>query len=173
LKLHAAAGTFAKLSPQTKQLTDCQLAHAPSIVINRMLAAEVEQVKQDAARVVRNLPGAHASWQFWRNAAFRRAISDVVEALYVIDVDRFTDEHFETLERVVKVVIEIINIHVAGLDRTTRDVVDREYFRDMTTRLKTAIDGLQQGMAPDPQKRPTDEELMDRLAAGLRRSGAA
>jgi hypothetical protein len=133
----------------------------------------VEKVRQDAARAVRNLPDAHASWQFWRNASFRRAIRDVVEALDELDVERFSDEHFQSLETVVHRVLQIIDVHVAGLHDGVRDKVDREYFRIMTAHLRTALEGLEQGLAPDPAKRPTHEQLMSRLADGLRRAGVA
>jgi hypothetical protein len=125
----------------------------------------VEQVKQDAARAVRNLPDAHAAWQFfWRDAAFRRAVGNVEKALYALNVDKFSDEQLHLLEQIVRIVIKIVEVHVAGLGTAVRETVDREYFRRIIGSLEIAADGLEQGLSPDPQKRPTDDQLLDRFA---------
>jgi hypothetical protein len=138
-----------------------------------MGASVIDQVKQDASRVVRNLPEAHASWQFWRNAAFRRAIQSVVDALYALDIDKFSDDQLKTLDELVEVVLSVIDVHTSTLGTAVRDTVDREYFRELSARLRVAAEGLEQGLSPDPAKRPSDEELMDQFAAGIRRAKLA
>src|SRR5690242_4543952 len=105
-----------------------------------MGAAIVERVRHDAETVVRNQPRAHGSWQFrWRNAKFRRAINDLVSAVYGLTVDSFSDNELQLLERIVRVVISTIDVHVADLGDTLYDTVDREFFRDMRRRLCVAL----------------------------------
>lgn len=135
-----------------------------------MGAAAIEQVKNDAERAVRNLPSAHASWQFvWRNASFRRAISAVDKAAYAINVDKLSDESLDVLAQIIRLVIKMIEIHVSELVGGTRDLLDRQYFQDVIHRLEIAADGLEQGLPPDPSKRPTRDQLLDRFAGMLSR----
>lgn len=138
-----------------------------------MGAATVEQLAQEARTVVRNLPDAHASWQFWRNSHFRRDVGAVVEAVYALPVEGLSDEDLEVLEKAVKYVIRVVDVHTATLGLNVRDTVDREYFRDVIAKLSIALEGLEQGFSPDPAKRPSDDQLMDRLAAGLTRAKLA
>lgn len=130
----------------------------------------LEHLQQDAASAVRNLPDAHAPWQFWRNTAFRRAISRVVAAVYALDIETLTDEHLQALERLVRAVIHLVDVHAAGLGGGVRDTVDREHFRKIIEQLREALEGLEQGLAPDPRKRPSDDELMNQFAVGLRQA---
>ena len=135
-----------------------------------MPAGTIELVKQDAARVVRNLPDAHAAWQFfWRDAAFRRAIGAIDRAIYALKVDTFSDDDFQLLERTILAVIKAVEIHASGLGTAVQHRVDREYFRGAITRFETALEGLEQGLAPDPANRPSGEQLLDRFAEMLER----
>ena len=139
-----------------------------------MAIGTVEHVKQDAARAIRNLPDAHASWQFyWRDAQFRRAIGAVETVVFSVNVEQFSDDQFQSLEQAVRLVINLIEVHVAGLGTDTRATLDRKYFRAIVSRLETALEGLEQGLPPDPAKRPTDEELMEQFNAGLHRARLA
>ena len=135
-----------------------------------MLAGTIEHVKQDAARVVRNLPDAHAAWQFfWRDAAFRRAIGAIDRAIYALKVETFSDDDFQLLERTIRAVINAVEIHASGLGTAVQHRVDRESFREVISRLETALEGLEQGLAPDPANRPSGEQLLDRFAEMLER----
>jgi len=139
-----------------------------------MYSGTIERVEQDAIRVVRQQPRAHGSWQFfYRDARFRKAIGDFDKALYSMSVDGCSDAQLQALENVVKVVIKIIEVHVSGLGDGVRDAVDRQYFRPIIKRLEVALEGIQQGLAPDPSKRPTDDELMNQFNAGLHRAKLA
>lgn len=133
-----------------------------------------EHVQQHAVSAVRNLPDAHASWQYyWRNVWFRRAIQRFDAAIYAVDAERLTEAGLELVQEAVGVVLKVIDVHVASLGGAVHDAVDRQFFAQHAARLKSAAEALEQGLSPSPEKRPTDEQRMDRFAAGLRRAGLA
>lgn len=141
---------------------------------NSMGACASDHVQQHAVSAVRNLPDAHASWQYyWRNVWFRRAIQRFDAALYDIDVERLSESGLELIQQAVGVVLKIIDVHVASLGGAVHDNVDRQFFAKYIIRLKSAADAMEQGLSPSPEKRPTDEQRMDRFADGLRRAGLA
>lgn len=130
-----------------------------------------DDVRQHAVSAVRNLPDAHASWQaFWRNARFRRAIGALDTALYQLDAERLTEQRLELIQTAVKLVIKVIEVHTSALGGAVRDAVDREYFGRAIDRLTVASEALEQGLSPDPAKRPTNDERLDQVEAGLRRA---
>jgi hypothetical protein len=144
------------------------------IVASGMEACITSDVRQHAVSAVRNLPDAHASWQFsWRNARFRSAIGGIDAALYALDVERLTEAHLELIQDAVSLVIKAIEIHVSSLGSAIRDTVDREYFGRAMNRLRDAALALEQGLSPDPAKRPSDDERIDRFGAGLHRAKLA
>jgi hypothetical protein len=111
-------------------------------------SAVLEQAKHDAVRVVRNLPEAHASWQFfWHNAKFRRSIFKTVEELYAIDVARCDDEDLDVAIEITELLTKIIDVHVSRLGGSVRDQVDRRLFADLTERLRVAGERFVQGLA--------------------------
>lgn len=133
-----------------------------------MPAGTIERVEHEAACVVRQQPRAHAAWQFsYRNARFRQAIGRVDAAIYDIAVDGLTDDRLQLLIEVVDAVIKVIEVHVSRLGDDVRDQIDREYFRPIIRRLQVAREGLMQGLPPDPAKRPTRDQLLDRMSAML------
>ena len=142
--------------------------------VHTMAAATLARVQEDAKKTVRNLPSAHWTWQrFWRDASFRRAVAEFDLMLYSASVDHFTDRDLHLVEEAARVVLNVLEIHVSGLGNGVRDEVDRQFFAVKRDRLLEAIRGLEQGLAPDPAKRPSDDEFMDRLAAGLTRAKLA
>lgn len=130
--------------------------------------AAVELVRCETTKVVRNLPDAHGAWQFWwRNANFRKGIQNVVTALYAVEIDGLSDVQLQALDEAIRAVLSLIDLHVSRLGSATHDTVDRQFFQDRTRELLTALEGLEQGLAPDPTKRPTREQLLDRFASML------
>ena len=139
-----------------------------------MDACIVEDVKQDAARAVRNLPDAHAPWQaFWRNARFRGAIGRIDAALYSLKVEPLKEQHVEVLQDLADVVIKVIEIHVSQLGSGVRDEVDRQFFHRAIQRLRNAAEALAEGQSPNPENRPSEEERLEKFAAGVRRAKLA
>ena len=133
-----------------------------------MSSGTIEQVEQNAVRVLRQQPHAHGQWQFfYRNGRFRQAIGDFHKALYAMSVESYSDEQLQAAEDIARVVIKIIEVHVSRLGDGVRDVVDREYFQPIIKQLETAVEGLEQGLPPDPSKRPTRDQLLDRFASML------
>jgi hypothetical protein len=111
-------------------------------------SAVLEQAKHDAVRVVRNLPEAHASWQFfWRDAKFRRSILKTVEELDAIDVARCEDEDLDVAIEITELLTNIIDVHVSRLGGGVRDQADRRLFADLTERLRVAGVGFARGLA--------------------------
>lgn len=133
-----------------------------------MPAGAIERVEHDAADVVRHQPRAHGAWQFsYRNARFRHAIGRIDTALYALSIDTLKDDDIQLLIDVIDAVIKVIEVHVSRLGNGVRDTIDREYFAPIIHRLRVACDGLTQGLAADPAKRPTSDQLLDRMAAML------
>lgn len=140
--------------------------------VSTSVTATVQGVEYAASQMARNLPEAHFSFEFWKKAWFRRAADDFVRVVYDLDINGFSDEGLARIEELVGVGISAISIHLARLRDDTRDTIDREYFERLLARLRTALEGLAQGLPPDPAKRPTREELLKVLARGLRESKA-
>lgn len=82
-------------------------------------------------------------------------IQDLVDAIFALDVSDWNDGDFEVLERVIDKVISILS---ADPNRQNRPLIER---------LLIAREGVEQGMAPDPDKRPSVEELVDFVAARI------
>lgn len=139
-----------------------------------MPCASIEDVKQDAHTAVRNLPEAHASWQFaWRNARFRAAIKRLDKAYATLSVEGLNDQLLDTLERSALLVVKIVEIHISHLGGSTSDTLDRQYFVEVIDRLRQAASALSEGLSPNPANRPSHDALMDRFAQGLRRAKVA
>ena len=88
-------------------------------------------------------------------------VSDLVDLIYALDVSDWTDEHLFTLEHFIDRLIHLLS------------AVPNPQHRALVTRLFSAREGIEQGLAPDPAKRLGEEALMDRFAAGLRRAKIA
>ena|SRR5260221_11878591 len=138
-----------------------------------MGGAVVERVKQDAASVVQNLPDAHASWQLWRNARFRAAVGRIDASIYSIDAERYTETQLELLREAALLVSSAVRIHTSSLGAGVRDEVDRQFYRQVTERLKEAADCFERGESPNPDKRPSDDTRLERFGEGLRRANLA
>ena len=82
-------------------------------------------------------------------------ITDLVDAIYALDVTTFTDEDFAKLENIIDKAAQIVNT----LPTSPR--------RLLTDRLLTAREGVEQGMAPDPNKRPSLDEIRAFVSAHL------
>jgi hypothetical protein len=82
-------------------------------------------------------------------------IQDLVEAIYALDVSEWADKDLEVLERVIDRTISLLS---AMPNRQNRPLIER---------LLAAREGVEQGMSPDPAKRPSLEELSTFVAAHL------
>ena len=79
----------------------------------------------------------------------------LVDDFYAIDVSPFTDEDFALLESLIDKTINILSsIPIAQ-------------HRPLIERLLVAREGVEQGMAPDPAKRPSLEQMRQFVAANL------
>lgn len=87
------------------------------------------------------------------------AASSFVLELYALDTVGFTDAHFERLEDVVVAAVHLLERSPAA---EARRLIDR---------LNVALEGIQEGLPPDPAKRPTREELAADFATRLRDLG--
>jgi hypothetical protein len=133
----------------------------------------IENVRHVAFRAVRNLPEAHSSIEFWRKARFRRTMTQFVEAVYLVQIEGYTDRDFEELEDVVRSGLNLVQIRLAGLRAAKTQEAEQEHFKTLEARLHEAMRGIERGQHPDPAKRPTDDEMMQMLAERLRSSRSA
>lgn len=83
------------------------------------------------------------------------AARDLVDGIYALDVSDWTDEDFAQLEQLIDRLIHLI------------DALPTAQHRPLIERLWTAREGVEQGMAPDPTKRPTLDEMRRFVSAHL------
>lgn len=79
----------------------------------------------------------------------------LVDDVYALEVSSLDDEHFATLERVIDGLIQMLSVFPSA---------ER---RPLIKRLLIAREGVEQGMAPDPAKRPSLEEMRGFVAEHL------
>lgn len=134
----------------------------------------IDAVAKDSQRVVLHQPKAHRAWQApYRTWQFRRAVSRLCEQMWALTVDHLNDDDLALLDELVSAVDKVIQVHISRLGDTTSDHLDRDYFIGVLRRLAVIREGLAEGVAPDPAKRPTRAQLLDELAEGLRHSRTA
>jgi hypothetical protein len=75
------------------------------------------------------------------------AVERIVDSIYALDVAGWADEHFAKLEAIIDRTINLIE----GLPAVRR--------RALTVRLLIAREGVEDGLAPDPAKRPSVGEM--------------
>jgi len=85
---------------------------------------------------------------------------DFTTLLYALDVDDLEDEDFEKLEQLIDQAIRLL---ADGLDAAHRQLI---------AKLLVAREGIEQGMAPDPDKRPSREEIRKHISSRLNPSGS-
>lgn len=83
------------------------------------------------------------------------AVRGVVDAIYALDVSDWSDEHFAVLESIIDKTVTIVS-HVPNPER-----------RDLLDRLFRASEGVEQGLSPDPAKRPSLDEMRAFVSAHL------
>jgi hypothetical protein len=83
------------------------------------------------------------------------AVCGLIDSIYALDVSGWSDEHFEVLESVI--------------DKTTAILaqIPSEKRWVFVDRLSIAREGVEQGVSPDPAKRPTLEEMRAFVSAHL------
>jgi hypothetical protein len=79
----------------------------------------------------------------------------LVESVYALDVSTWTDEDFKTLEHLIDRAVAVIS------------AIPSSEHRPLIERLLVAREGVEQGMSPDPAKRPSLEEMRRFVAAHL------
>jgi hypothetical protein len=83
------------------------------------------------------------------------AIRGVVDAIYGLDVSDWTDTSFAALEHLIDNVIGMLS------------AVPNQQHRALLERLFIAREGVEQGVAPDPAKRPSLAEMRAFVSAHL------
>ena len=82
-------------------------------------------------------------------------VQAIVESIYALEVSSLNDEDFAILERVIDNMIQVLSISPSAKHRP------------LIERLLVAREGVEQGMAPDPAKRPSLEQMRSFVAAHL------
>jgi hypothetical protein len=84
-----------------------------------------------------------------------KAMTELVEHIYALDVTAWSDEDFAKLENIIDKAIQLIGAWSI------------EQRRPLLERLMVAREGAEQGIAPDPAKRPTKAEMKAFISAHL------
>lgn len=122
-------------------------------------AISVRDIQDVAFRIKDELPSSHTFTRIFRGSRFRKAVEKFADLFYRIELRHFqTVEQFEMIEKLTQFVVGTIELHVVS-QYTTRDTVECVVFRDILEKLRVGLDGLRQGLPPDPAKRPTDGDL--------------
>jgi hypothetical protein len=123
-----------------------------------MQSVALDEVQFTAFETTAELPERHFWTRLFRGARFRRSAERFVHLLYSLEWKHFEDiEDFECAENLAQIVLSTIEIHM--LRYTARDTGECMIFRNLIADLRIAIDGLRQGLPPNPAKRPSDQEL--------------
>ena len=83
------------------------------------------------------------------------AVRDVVDRIYALDVNAWEDDSFAELEAIIDKLISILS---------STPIAQHRPFID---KLLRAREGVEQGIAPDPAKRPSDDEMRAFVSAHL------
>jgi hypothetical protein len=133
-----------------------------------MASTELVQLLQtNAEQVTRQLPEAHVLTRWFRESKFRDATEEFVRVLYRVDVFRLSEAQLEAVQHWTRVVQKAVELHML-LKYTPQDTAECGYAGTLVTRLRDAVEALDAGLPADPAKRPTDEEMAERFATGLR-----
>lgn len=81
--------------------------------------------------------------------------SELVDFLYGLSTDDWMDEHFAAVEALIDRTIALLT------------AVPRPENQPLIDRLRIAREGVEQGMAPDPAKRPSDDQMRAYVSANL------
>jgi hypothetical protein len=83
------------------------------------------------------------------------AVRVLVEQIYALDVSKWNDEDFAGLEAVIDKLIALLSASPIA------------QHRPYIEKLLTAREGIEQGLSPDPSKRPTAEQMRAFVSAHL------
>ena len=83
------------------------------------------------------------------------ALEGIVRSVYALDVTDWNDSAFDELEGVLDKLIALLSASSVS------------QYRPYIQRLLEARDGVEQGIAPDPAKRPTASEMRDFVSKHL------
>ena len=137
-----------------------------------MGAVVLGRAESEAARITRNLPAAHARWEFWKKNNFRNAVHAFVDLVESVEQDWLDDHICDALATLIERVIRVIGVEAATLRRDdARDSETLDEYATVTSRLHDAAESLRAGLAPDPAKRPTQDQMFDELSALLSDGG--
>ena len=82
-------------------------------------------------------------------------VRDLIDAIYALDVSDWPDENFAVLEGIIDKTVAILS------------QVPNEERRSLLERLFRAREGVEQGLSPDPSKRPSLDEMRAFVSAHL------
>jgi hypothetical protein len=132
--------------------------------------AAIEDVRAAAVRLVRNLPEAHLRVERpIRALVFSSSAKAFVKRVYALETAGFIDRDLEEVEDIVRAGLRVLLVHMADLDRLRRrgSTGDRHPMHALVEKLEGGLEGIERGLPPDPAKRPTREQMLQKLAAHL------
>lgn len=78
----------------------------------------------------------------------------LVDGIYALEGSSLDDDDFATLERMIDDMIQVLSVSSGA-------------YRPLIEQLLVAREGVEQGMSPDPAKRPSLEQMREFVAAHL------
>jgi hypothetical protein len=82
-------------------------------------------------------------------------VAQIVSAVFALEVSGWTDENLIALETVIDKLIQLLSLNPIA------------QYRPFIEKLLKAREGVEQGLAPDPAKRPSVDEMRDFVSANL------
>jgi hypothetical protein len=135
-----------------------------------MPATEVGKLQTAAEYVTRQLPEAHIVTRRYRALRFRAGAKRFLSLLYRVDVQSLEDHQLEEVERLTRVALKAVEIHML-LRFSEHDTAECRHFTDLINQLRQSLDALAAGLPTDPNRQPSREDLLAGLAADLQRAG--
>jgi hypothetical protein len=103
----------------------------------------------------------------FKGAEFRDSVESFIASLYALEWQDFSEARdFAIAEKMAKMILSVVELYVAAIYEV-EDTSECAVFTDLIGQLRTAVDGLRQGLPPDPAKRPTRAAIDSEAEASL------
>ena len=122
--------------------------------------AAIEDVRQAALRLVRNLPEAHIRVERrLRDLLFSRNAKAFVKRLYTIEATNYIDRDFEEIEDIARAGLRILQVYMVDLEQPhgSGPRKNLKAIQALAANLQRAIEGIERGLPPIRRNaRPTN-----------------
>lgn len=124
---------------------------------------------ENTAREI-SLVWGHARAKRFKGVQFRRIVERFVKQVYKLEWTDFAAvEHFELGEKLIQAMMALTEAWVIT-QYDSRHTAECDTFRRLLDRLRVALEGIRQGLPPDPAKRLTRAKRDEFTASELRKA---